>query len=57
VSATEYGAAALILLASGLALLPREIRTLRADDLAGPAPQSGGEPADDGLAVPTAAVP
>lgn len=33
---TEYGAAALILLASALALLSRDIRTLRADQLAGP---------------------
>jgi MFS family permease len=38
VPATEYGAAALILLASALALLSRDIRTLRAEDLAGPAP-------------------
>jgi len=38
VPATEYGAAALILVASALALLPRDIRTLRADQLAGPAP-------------------
>jgi hypothetical protein len=37
VPATEYGAAGLILVASGLALLPREIRTLRAEHLAGPA--------------------
>jgi hypothetical protein len=34
---TEYGAAALILAASALALLSRDIRTLRADQLAGPA--------------------
>ncbi len=34
---TEYGAAALILVASALALLSRDIRTLRADQLAGPA--------------------
>jgi len=37
VSATQYGAAALIVAASALALIPREIRTLRADQLAGPA--------------------
>ena len=37
VPATEYGAAALILVASALALLPRDIRTLRADELGGPA--------------------
>ena len=38
VSKTEYGAVGLILLASALALLPRQIRMLRAEDLAGPAP-------------------
>jgi MFS family permease len=38
VSATEYGAAAVILIASALALLSRDIRTLRADQLAGPPP-------------------
>jgi len=37
VSATEYGAAALIVAASALALVPRDIRALRAGDLAGPA--------------------
>jgi predicted MFS family arabinose efflux permease len=37
VSVTQYGAAALIVAASALALIPREIRTLRADQLAGPA--------------------
>ena len=37
VSATQYGAAALIVVASLLALIPREIRTLRADQLGGPA--------------------
>jgi len=37
VSVTQYGAAALIVVASALALIPREIRTLRADQLAGPA--------------------
>jgi MFS family permease len=41
VSAAEYGAAALILVASGLALLSREIRTLRPEQLAGPAPVAG----------------
>jgi predicted MFS family arabinose efflux permease len=44
VSATEYGAAALIVAASALALLPREIRTLRAEQLAGP-PAASAEPA------------
>ena len=38
VRVTEYGAAALIVAASALALLARDIRTLRADDLAGPTP-------------------
>jgi predicted MFS family arabinose efflux permease len=38
VSATEYSAAALILAASALALLPRDIRALRAEHLAGAAP-------------------
>jgi len=37
VSATQYGAAALILIVSVAALVPRDIRTLRADQLAGPA--------------------
>ncbi len=36
VSETQYGAAALIAVASALALIPREVRTLRADQLAGP---------------------
>ncbi|HTZ90950.1 MAG TPA: MFS transporter [Streptosporangiaceae bacterium] len=36
VSPTQFGAAALILVASALALIPRDIRTLRADQLAGP---------------------
>jgi predicted MFS family arabinose efflux permease len=36
VSHTQYGAAALIVLASLLALMPREIRQLRADQLTGP---------------------
>jgi MFS family permease len=34
VSATQYGAAALIVAASALALLPREVRSLRADEAA-----------------------
>ncbi|HEY2508188.1 MAG TPA: MFS transporter [Streptosporangiaceae bacterium] len=37
VSVTQYGAAGLIVLASALALIPRDIRRLRAGDLAGPA--------------------
>jgi MFS family permease len=36
VSATQYGAAALILIVSAIALIPRDIRRLRADQLAGP---------------------
>ena len=32
VSATQYGAAALIIVASALALIPRDVRTMRADD-------------------------
>jgi MFS family permease len=35
VSVTQYGAAALILIVSAVALIPRDIRTLRADQLAG----------------------
>jgi hypothetical protein len=44
VRAAEYGAAALIALASALALLPRDIRTLRTEQLAGLAalPSAGG---------------
>jgi MFS family permease len=45
VSATEYGAAAVILIASALALLSRDIRTLRADQLAGKASIAVSEPA------------
>jgi MFS family permease len=37
VSATQYGAAALIVLVSVFALIPRDIRTLRAEHLSGPA--------------------
>lgn len=44
VSATEYGAAAVILIASALALLSRDIRTLRADQLSGPASIPATEP-------------
>jgi predicted MFS family arabinose efflux permease len=55
VPATEYGAAALILGASLLALLPREIRTLRAEQLAGPPP--GGAPAAGEIAVAAGAIP
>jgi MFS family permease len=47
VSATQYGAAALIVAASLLALIPRDVRTLRADQLAPPsetAPAVAGVP-------------
>jgi hypothetical protein len=37
VSPTQYGAAALIVVVSLLALIPRDIRRLRAEDLVGPA--------------------
>jgi hypothetical protein len=37
VSATQYGAAALIVVVSLLALIPRDIRRMRAEHLAGPA--------------------
>jgi MFS family permease len=43
VSVTQYGAAGLIVLASALALIPRDIRRLRADQLAGPAAAQSGE--------------
>jgi MFS family permease len=55
VPATEYGAAALILGASLLALLPREIRTLRAEQLAGPPP--GEAPASSEITVAVGAIP
>jgi MFS family permease len=53
VSATQFGAAALIVLASLLALIPRDIRTLRADQLGGAGP--GGGP--DGPAQPALTLP
>ncbi len=58
VSATQLGAGALILVASLLALIPRDIRTLRADQLGGPAAPSrlatggGLAEATAGLAAP-----
>jgi MFS family permease len=55
VPATEYGACVLILGASLLALLPREIRTLRAEQLAGPPP--GGAPAVGEITVAAGAIP
>ncbi len=44
VSATQYGAAALIAAASLLALIPRDVRTLRADQLVRPAQAEPGVP-------------
>jgi predicted MFS family arabinose efflux permease len=41
VSATQYGAVALIVIVSVVALIPRDIRTLRAEHLAGPGPGGG----------------
>jgi MFS family permease len=47
VSATQLGAAGLIVFVSLLALIPRDIRTLRAEQLAGPAAAVAGvEPSD-----------
>ena len=48
VSATQYGAAAITLIASALALIPRDVRTMRS----GPAPHESAEPAAVGEAVP-----
>src|SRR5260370_20174349 len=45
VSVTQYWAAGLIVVASALALIPRDIRQLRADQLAGPAAAPIGGPA------------
>jgi MFS family permease len=50
VSVTQYGAAALIVVVSLLALIPRDIRTLRADQLAVPAVPAAAGPA----AIPVA---
>ncbi len=44
VSVTQYWAAGLIVLASALALIPRDIRRLRADQLAGPGPAPSSKP-------------
>jgi predicted MFS family arabinose efflux permease len=52
VSVTQFGAAALIVLASALALIPRDIRTLRADQLGGAVP-----PAEAAEAAAVTAVP
>lgn len=50
VSVTQYWAAGLIVLASALALIPRDIRHLRADQLAGPAAPAAAEAALAGTA-------
>ena len=47
VSTTQFAAAAVIVVASALTLIPREIWTIRADDIAG----AGGEPGRAGLDV------
>src|ERR1700733_3922105 len=47
VSTTQFAAAAVIVVASALTLIPREIWTIRADDIAG----GGGEPGGAGLDV------
>jgi MFS family permease len=47
VSTTQFAAAAVIVVASALTLIPREIWTIRADDVVGP----GSEPGSAGLAV------
>jgi len=52
VSATQYGAAVLIVVASALALVPREVRQLRADE---PATGAEREPAGAVAAAPGAA--
>ena len=51
VSVTQYGAAALIVVASALAFIPREIRTLRADQLAGRPAPVGASPLVDAAAM------
>ena len=48
VSVTQYGAAALIILVTALALIPRDVRTIRADHLTVDAGQAGGRPAGAG---------
>ena len=58
VSVTQYGAAALIVVASALALIPRDIRTLRADQLGGITLDEAGVevPASDVAALDAAAM-
>ena len=43
VSATQYGSAALILVATALALIPRDVRAMRSDYASPPAKQSPAE--------------
>jgi len=57
VSVTQYGAAALIVAASALALIPRDIRTLRADQLAGPAAVEPVPPLTPSTALTSAGAP
>jgi MFS family permease len=59
VRATEYGAAALIAIASALALLPKDIRSLRTEHLAGPAgaPSAGALVGTAGAAARGVAAP
>src|SRR6202789_3242493 len=52
VSTTQFAAAALIVVASALTLIPREIWTIRADDVVGDGAGPGGtRPGDDRLGV------
>ena len=46
VSTTQFAAAAVIVLASALTLIPREIWTIRADDVAGAGSEPGGAALD-----------
>lgn len=59
VSVTQYGAAALIVIASALALIPRDIRTLRSEQLGGPAflARAGAAPASTGALREASLVP
>jgi MFS family permease len=57
VSATQYGAVALIVIVSVVALIPRDIRTLRAEHLAGPRPGGGLPVAPEPALASTAGTP
>jgi len=46
VSTTQFAAAAVIVVASALTLIPREIWTIRADDVAGAGSEPGGAALD-----------